>query len=489
MCVLAVDAGTSMIKTVVFDDDGTELAVIRQPTEVNRPRGGWAEQDMVRVWNAVMFTVREARTKAPDPIKLLALTAQGDGCWLVDDAGRPTGPAVLWSDARATEIVEAWRADGTLTEGFRRNGSLTFAGLPNAVLRWFAAHDPDRLARSSAALTCGGWLFLQLTGEVAVDVSDASAPLLDPSTRRYSDELCELFGLGPLTRLLPPVRDDDERVAGLRPEAATDLGLPAGLPVVLAPYDIASTAIGCGAVSPGQACTILGTTLCTEVVSDDLAAALAADEPSGLSIAFGPDGLLRAYPTLAGTEVLVWAAELLDLDSPQRLVDAAASVDSAPGLTFLPYLSPAGERAPILEPRARGTVWGLTLEHGRAHVARAVLEGLTMVIRDCLQASQLAATEIRLCGGGARNDHWTRLIADVTGVRVIRSADSEVGAKGAFLTGLVATGEEPGLAAAADGRLRLREPWPPDPGRRDHYAERYRDFIELRSVSRRGWRR
>lgn len=486
MCVLAVDVGTSMIKTVVFADDGREVAVTRVATEIRRPHPGWAEQDMDAVWAAVVRTVRDALAQAPDPVRFVALTAQGDGCWLVDDAGRPTGPAVLWSDGRAAGVVEDWRGRGVLEAAFRRTGSLTFAGLPNAILTWLGANDPDRLDRSAAALFCGGWVFLRFTGVVAVDESDASAPFLDPATRAYADDVIDLFGLSWARRLLPDVRGDDGRVAELTSEAADELGLPAGLPVVLAPYDIASTALGAGAVERGQACGILGTTLCTEVVRDGVDTA---GEPAGLTIALDSTGrVLRAFPTLAGTEVLGWAAGVLELDGPVELGELAKRADpGAGGVLFLPYLSPAGERAPFLDPHARGTWWGLSLEHDRTHVARSVFEGLSLVIRDCLVEAAADVTELRVCGGGAASDDWCQLIADTTGVPTVRPADTEVGAKGAFLVGLVATGAEPDLTRASERYVRIGATREPDPTRTREYAARFEDFRAVRDIAAQGW--
>ncbi|GGM80407.1 carbohydrate kinase [Longimycelium tulufanense] len=487
MSVLAVDLGTSMIKTVVFDDDGTEVAVRRLATEVHRARPGWAEQDMAAVWAAVTNTVRAAVAEVGDEVRLLALTGQGDGCWLVDSAGRPTGPAILWSDGRAGPIVERWRREGVLAEAFRRNGSLTFPGLANAILRWLAEHDPDRLGRSAAALTCDGWVFSRLTGQLVIDESDASAPFLDLGTRRYSPELQALFGMEWAGRLLPEVRRNGDRIGALTTEAAAELGLPAGLPVVMAPYDVASAALGVGAVSPGQACTILGTTLATEVVRD---AVDTSGEPAGLTIALDTPGhVLRAYPTLAGTEVIRWAMGMLGLQAPDQLgALAEQSPPGAHGLMFLPYLSPAGERAPFLDPKARGTLWGLTIEHSRSDVARAVFEGLSLVIRDCLLAAG-AAGELRVCGGGSVSATWCQVIADITGLPTLRSTDSEVGAKGAFLTGMVAIGAEPDLAAAAARYVRVHHAYEPDPERNRQYVQQYEDFLALRELARKGWQR
>ncbi|MFC7304650.1 FGGY family carbohydrate kinase [Streptomyces monticola] len=487
MSVLAIDVGTTMIKSVVFDDQGQELAVARLGTEVHRRHPGWAEQDMDTVWNAVVYTVRTALAEIDDPVWLVTFTAQGDGAWLVDAAGRPTGPAILWSDGRAGDVLSRWEREGVLEEAFRRNGSLTCSGMPNAIFSWLGSHDPQRLARSAASLTAAGWLFLNLTGEVAMDESDASAPFLDHESGDYDPRIIDLFGLTAYARLLPKVLGEEQRIAEITNEAAGQLGLPAGLPVVMAPYDIASTARGVGVVNPGQACSILGTTLCTEIVRKDVDTS---GEPSGINIAYrGRERVLRAFPTLNGAEVLGWAARMLRLEGPPELSELAFTVDPrSNGLMFLPYLSPAGERAPFLDPRARGAFWGLSLEHSRADIARSVFDGLSLVLRDSLEASRTTVTELRLCGGGANSDDWCQLIADATGVPTARSGDTELGAKGAFLTGLVLSGAESSMHSAAAKYVRMRSTWEPDPVRSAFYAEQYTAFLKWRTLARdAGW--
>ncbi|MBN6053906.1 carbohydrate kinase [Nonomuraea sp. RK-328] len=481
MAVICVDAGTTVIKAVGYDEEGAEVAVARRETRVSRPLPGHAEQDMDDVWDAVAHTVREVASLLEGPVGFVALTAQGDGAWLVDRDGRPTGPAILWNDARAAAVVDRWNRSGLTERAFRTNGSSAASGLPHAVLTWLNEHDPDRVTRSAALLTCGGWIFSRMTGELAADESDASAPFLDLRARSYSPELLRLFDLEWAERLLPELRDDGRRVAGLTAEAAGALGLPAGTPVVMAPYDIVSTAIGAGAVGAGQACSILGTTLCTETV----VAEPELDGPAvGITIAV-PGGYLRAFPTFAGVEVLHWACRMLGLAGPAELGElAAAAPPGASGLAFLPYFSPAGERAPFSDPLARGSFLGMSFEHGREHVARAVLEGLTLVVQDCLAASSAPARELRVCGGGSASDLWVRMIADVTGVPVLRSADSEVGARGAFLVGLAATGAASGIEAAADRHVRLRDAVRPEVGA---YRTAYKDFLALRETTAGTW--
>lgn len=488
MAVVCVDAGTTMVKAVLFDGAGRELGVVRQPTPVRRDATGASEQDMDAVWEAVVTAVRAVRQPHPEPVDLLAFTGQGDGCWLVDAAGEPTGPAILWNDARPGTVLERWDDAGVLTAAFRINGTLGFPGTSGAILRWLHDHQPDRLRASARALSCDGWLFSRFTGVLAVDESDAANPFLDVRTRAYSPELLELFGMPWVERLLPPVRDDRHRVEPLRRQAAEQLGLPAGVPVVMAPFDIPATAIGMGAITPGDACTVLGTTLSTEVV---LAEPDTSGEPAGMLL---PSGVERTYvrslAAMAGVEVIGWGMRLLGLDQPNWLSDLASSAaPGSGGLVFHPYLSPAGERAPFRDSAARGGLIGLSSTHTRAQVARAILEGTCCAVRDCLEFTRVRPAELRLCGGGAASRFWCQLLADVTGVPTSRSADAEVGAKGALISGLVATGRVGDPAGAGARLVRPQESFSPDPAAVARYQELFADFLATREALAPQWPR
>ncbi|MGN9839263.1 FGGY family carbohydrate kinase [Nonomuraea sp. H19] len=488
MAILCVDAGTTMVKAVMFDDEGRELQVARQATQVGRPRPGFSEQDMYGVWDAVVYTVRSLVHASREPVRMLAFTGQGDGCWLVGPDGRPTGPAILWNDARAAGIVDGWEAAGVLDDVFRINGSYGFAGTSGAILKWLRANDPDRLDASHKALYCGGWLFLRLTGEYAVEESDAAAPFLDIRTRAYSPEILDLLGMPWAERLLPDVRGDGDRIGQLQAVAAAELRLPAGLPVVMAPFDIPATALGIGAVAPGQACTVLGTTLST---GTPVAAVDTSGTPAGMTLPSGvPGGYLRSLAAMAGVEAIGWGMKLIGLDRPGWISDLAQTTDpGADGLFFHPYLSPAGERAPFRDTRARGSMSGLTFEHTRSHIARAMLEGMSYVVRECLEFTGTRATELRITGGGANSEFWCRLLADITGVPTTRSADSEIGAKGAFVAALVASGAEPSVPAAVKRYVVPRDVFEPDEERAALYDELYGDFLAIRDGIMNDWGR
>jgi erythritol kinase (D-erythritol 1-phosphate-forming) len=343
MLSVCLDMGTSMIKAVAFDEQGGERALVRRPMEVLRPKPGFAEQDMNALWDAVASSVREVVEQLDAEVEMLAFTGQGDGCWLVDEQGQPTGAAVLWNDARNAVRLQEWERDGTLERAFEINGSLGFPGLPNAVLPWLREHEPERVTRAHRSMFCDGWIFLRLTGEFGIDESDASVPLLDIRRGEYSDELLETFDLQWARELLPEIRRGESSLGKLSADAAAATGLQEGLPVVMAPFDIAATAIGCGAVDTGQACSILGTTLCTEVVADNVDTSGSA---AGFTIAMGvPDRYLRVFAAMAGTDVIDWAVATLGLSDAPELGELAARAEpGAAGLVVLPHPF-AGRRA------------------------------------------------------------------------------------------------------------------------------------------------
>jgi erythritol kinase (D-erythritol 1-phosphate-forming) len=381
------------------------------------------------VWAAAASVVAEV-APADGRVDLLAVTGQGDGCWLVDAAGEPVRPAMLWNDARASSTVDDWERDGLLEKAFRVTGSYGNAGLAHAQLSWLRATEPAAADRAATLLSCGSWLWSQLTGRRALDASEAGNPFLDATTGRYADGLLDELGLGWARRLLPEVVTGADRVAALTAAAAGPLGLAAGTPVALAPYDVPATALGVGATRPGDGFAVLGTTLCVGVVADD--PGLDRD-PAGMSLRTDGRWLL-AYATLAGTEVLEWARELLALDSAAALVALAGTAAHPAPPLVLPYLSPAGERAPFRDARAKGAALGLNLEHRPADVARGVLDGLSLAVRDCLAASGAAPDSLTVCGGGARSDAWCQLLADATALPVTRTTQDQVGALGAVLS-------------------------------------------------------
>jgi erythritol kinase (D-erythritol 1-phosphate-forming) len=474
---IGLDLGTSRVKAVRFSDDWRIEDSHGEPTTVSRPHPGWSEQHMESVWQAAS---RALAAVAAADVSLVAVTAQGDGCWLVDAAGEPVRPAILWNDNRAASQVDEWEADGTLDRAFRYTGCDGAPGLANAQLRWLAEHEPAALDRASALLSCSSWVFSRLTGERVQHVSDLHNPFLDACTGRPDDELLACFGLPWARELLPPAVTGSGAVHPLRGPLAEQLGLPAATSVVLAPYDVVCSAIGVGAVRPGDTAAILGTTLCVTAA----ATGPRLDRPrGGMSLPVGAGQCWQiAYATLAGTQVLDWMTVLLGLPDAAALFGLAGQAGGTELPLLLPYLSPAGERAPFRDSAARGALIGLTHDHGPAELARATVDGLTVTVLDCLRAAAVAPTRLALSGGGAHSDSWCQILSDATGLTVTAPDIPEPGARGAALAGAVSQGRYADLEQACAAAVRPGRSYQPRVEQRPHFEHLYRRLLAARAA-------
>lgn len=435
--LIGVDAGTSVVKAVAFTENGEVLRVAGRPTRTRAPHPGYAEQDLEEVLEAVGAVIR--KVAADEPVDLLGITAQGDGVWLLDGDGRQVRPPILWSDARAAEIVIAWLASGVAERAFRLSGNMLFPGAAAPILAWLEANEPESLRAATTAGYCKDAILQRLTGARATDESDASLPFFDPRTRAYSDELLELFGLSAWTGLLAPVDPSPAPLRPLSAEGAALTGLPVGLPVHAGPFDLCATMIGAGVGRAGDALVILGTTLGCGVLVDRVETD---GPPAGMLLCMPERGRwTRVMPAMVGTPSLEWALALTGSrrDDVDHLLDA--SPPGANGMVVLPFLAPAGERAPFVDPAARGQLLGLSLESTRSDIVRAVCEGIGYATRHCLQSAGLG-TEARvfLSGGGVRAARWRQALADVLQRPLALARQPETGARGAAMAALTAAG-------------------------------------------------
>jgi sugar (pentulose or hexulose) kinase len=435
--LIGVDAGTSVVKAVAFGDDGTALRVASRPIPTNVPASGRAEQDLEEVIAAVGAVIQEV-SRGGQP-ELLGITGQGDGLWLLDGEGRQVRPPILWSDARASGIVTEWTASGIAERAFRRAGNMLFPGAAAPLLAYVQREEPAALRAAVTAGYCKDAILQRLTGARVTDASDASLPFLDPRTRQYDDELLMLYGVSRWRDLLAPV---DHSPAPLRELSATGValtGLPAGTPVHAGPFDLCASMIGAGVRRPGDGLVILGTTLGCAVLADRVDTD---GVPAGMLLCMPEhDRWVRVMPAMAGTPSLEWALALIG--SRREDVDTllAASAPGAGGIVVLPFFAPAGERAPFVDPAARGQFSGVSLEATRADLVRAVCEGIAYAMRHCLESAGLGTeAQVSLSGGGVRSAEWRQILADVLQRPLALARQPEVGARGAAMAALAAAG-------------------------------------------------
>jgi len=440
---LGVDAGTSVVKAAIFDENGDALAVQGRSIPLMHDRGGIkgaVEQDFEVILATMSAVVSDAIAEAGQAPESVALTGQGDGCWVTDERFHPVRPALSWLDGRAGSLVDEWGKSGVLQEVYGICGGAMFPGAPAACLKWLDLNEPQVLDRAATAGYCKDALFGRLTGVRATDPSDASLPFGDGTGMGYSDRVLELTGLTDRRSLLAPIVAPVP-VAELHDEGAALLGLPAGTPVTSGPFDFPACGFGSGVGWPGtegDALLIVGTTLGCLVHRDDL---VTSGDAAGFSVSTGKPGQwLRAMPAMVGTASLDWVLRILGIEVSAVEGLLATSPPGANGVNVLPYLATSGERAPFVDPLAAGSISGMRLTTNRDDIVRAVCEGLAYTARHCFESAGRSG-RIVVTGGGSKSSNWMKVFADVLEEPLVLARTPEVGARGAVLAGAEARGE------------------------------------------------
>ncbi|MEB0055714.1 FGGY-family carbohydrate kinase [Variovorax sp. LG9.2] len=490
--VLGIDKGTSMIKSVIFDEAGSTVAVARRRVDVLHPQAGWHEEDPKRTWALCIETTREALATARligSDIAAIGITGHMGGAILVDAANLPVRNAIGWPDERAQSHLLKLEAEGALDGLFQISGNGLMPGNTALLLGWLAVHDPDSTARAATFLCAKDYLRLRLTGVAAIDPSDVSFVPGDIDGRTFSAELMRACGAEAWLERLPAIVASEKIAGHLQPEAAELTGLMEGTPVITGLGDGAAAALGIGALASGSAFTVLGTSCLNSLVLDGPHRA-----PHGLGFLFAMplDQYVRILPNTSGTMTMDWFLERFG--GPQHAdgswdfnameMAAAAIPPGAGGVLLLPYINGAGVLAPFADPLARGAFFGMSVHTTRDHLLRAVYEALCYSTRDCFAAMPEAPTSLKLSGGGAQSPFWGQLFADVCGVPIEIPESAESGALGVALLAGVAVGMWPDLEAAVQRTSRVSARYEPDPVQTKIYDGWFGLYQALRSTYR-----
>lgn len=483
---LGLDVGTSGVKAILVAQDGEVVASALTPLSMSTPHPGWAEQDPDAWWAATVASIRQLRAERPDAeVGGIGISGQMHSSVFLDRAGQVIRPALLWCDGRTTEqcaqITRRAGGEGRLRD-WVRNPALEGFTLPKVL--WLREKEPAAYGRLATVLLAKDFIRYRLTGALATEPSDASGTLMfDPAGQRWSDET--LSAVGVPRALLPDVGGSSEVLGRVTADAARLTGLAEGTPVVGGGADNACGAAGVGVVTPGEAVASWGTSgtvlapTAQPLVDPGLRAHTFSHVVPGVWYLMGV--------VLSAAGAFNWyhqqlARELDETPASRNALDAeAASVPpGAEGVTFLPYLQ--GERTPHRDASARGAFVGLSLAHSRAHLTRAVLEGICFALRDSvgiLQELGLSPQSLLLTGGGAKSPLLRRLQAEVYGLPVQTVNREEGPAYGAALLAAVGTGAFPDLAAAARATLTRSAPEVPDVAAHRAYDAPYARFRAL----------
>lgn len=454
--LIGVDSGTSVIKAVAFDLAGRQIDSASVPNSYDSGADGSATQSMQRTWLDCARALRELGEKVDGlagRTAAVAVTAQGDGTWLVDRHGEPLADAWLWLDARAAPTVERLAASPLNRARFEATGTGLNTCQQGTQMAHMDRHMPELLDRAGGALHCKDWLYLKLTGIQATDPSEASFTFGNFRSRAYDDTVIEALELGHRRHLLPDIVDGTVTTHPLGREAAAATGLAAGTPVSLGHVDMVMTALGAGVCggSGDAACSIVGSTgVHMRAVTADRVHLNA--EGTGYVIALPVPGLVTQVQTnMAATLNIDWilsvAGDLLRDDGRQLAhADLVGRLDgwlarSRPGqILYHPYISEAGERGPFVDAEARAGFVGLSGGHRFPDLVRAVAEGLGLAMRDCYAAMGAMPSELRLSGGAARSPALRSILSAAVRAPVRVSSREEAGAAGAAMMAAVAIG-------------------------------------------------
>jgi xylulokinase len=479
--VIGCDVGSQGTKGILLSLEGEVICEAYEGYAIDYPHPLWAEQPVERWVGALTAVIRQLLSNsgvAPENVRALSLATQVDGVIPIAADGQALYPAIIWMDRRASAQCEPVRQSLGTDQVFQETGLNIDATHVAPKIKWLAEHQPDVYERARYFLLPGSYMAHYLTGEVAVDYSNASSTLLlDVRTKTWSRHMGAAFDID-MTRLAP-VGAASAPLGNLRQEVADSLGLTTSTMVMIGCGDEHAACLGAGITQSGLVADIAGTAEPVCAASRELV--FDATRLVETHCHADPDLWLLENPGFVSGGNFRWLRDQFASGQTYALLDgeAAALPPGAEGLTFLPSLM--GAMAPTWNESARGTFAGFTLAHTRGHFVRALLEGTAYAVRDNtsqMQASGLPLREMRVVGGGAKSRLWNQIKADVTGLPVSVPAVTETTALGAAFLALVGLGAYSSLSEASDHIVQIRERIDPDPSTQAAYADayaRYRD--------------
>lgn len=450
--VMGLDISTTSAKAIIIDESGAVLAIGSSPQPISQPYPLWSEQNPQDWWDGMVLAIKQALTDAKltgEDISAIGLTGQMHGLVMLDANGEVLRPAILWNDQR-TQAQCDWMIE---TIGFELlielTGNRALTGFTAPKILWVRDNEPNVYAQCAHILLPKDYIRFKLTGEYATDLAGAAGTsLLNVAERAWSDEVIAALDIP--RSWLPQVHEGTAITGTITPEIAGLTGLKAGIPVVGGGGDQSAGAVGMGCVSSDKIGVTVGTSGVVFAPLDRYSY-----EPQGRLHAF-----CHAIPNqwhfmgvmLSAAGSLQWYRDTIapDISFDDLLAEVADIPAGSDGLFFLPYLT--GERTPHPDPDARGAFIGLTSRHTRAHMTRAVLEGVAFGLKDSFtliaEAGLPDEYEVRISGGGAKSPVWQQIIADVLGAKLVNVNTTEGGAFGAALLAAVGVGVFDSVEAA-----------------------------------------
>jgi len=487
--LLSIDIGTQSTRTALHDQNGRVVESYSTPNPLFTPRPGWAEEDPEGWWLGAVEGIREVLQAAevkPGEVAGIACDAQMHAAVPLGRDGALLSHAVqIWCDKRPARIVEEFNKRVDAVQSARKAGSPPLPAWWGFKLAWIKANQPDSYAQTGVFLAGAGYLAHCLTGQAAIDWSEASGSfLMDAQTLDWSPELVAALDLD--ADRLPPIHASSAVIGQVTPQAAAITRLQAGIPVMAGAGDLTCMLVASGLSEPGRAVDIAGTgaNLCfltPRPIMDpplmNLHHALPAWNPFGISEAGG--GSLKWFKdALCQAEVVRAQAEGR---SVYAIIDeqAARIEPGCEGLLYLPYLM--GERV-LGSPYSRGVFFGLTLRTNVGAMGRAIMEGVAFDLRRTLEIVESTGNTVECIyhtGGGARSHLWSQIKADIYHKPVLTLAEEEGGILGSAILAGVGAGVFADIPEGVRQCVRIGRRFEPDPSTASHYDRLFRLFKDL----------
>ncbi|MDI7277526.1 MAG: FGGY family carbohydrate kinase [Anaerolineae bacterium] len=489
MSLLGIDVGTTGCKAAVFSRDGRLLATAYAEYDVQRPQPGWAELDAARVWEQVKGTIRRAVT-APDAgeVQALAVSSLGEAMVPVTEDRQVLGPSILNFDVRGAEYLPGLQSALGEERLYRISGNTLGNHFGLTKLMWVQEHQPRLYERAWKFLPWGCFVPFMLGADPVVDYSLANRILLfDLEAEAWSREILAASGLDEAR--LPATAPTGTLIGRVPARLAAELGLPPGVAIVAGAHDQCANAVGCGVIDEGHAMWGMGTYTCIVPVYRERR------EPQGM-IARGLNTEHHAAPGRfvsfiynQGGALVKWFRDTFAALEHRRSRQSGqdvypelfAEMPSGPsGLVLLPHFAQTGPPHFIAD--SCGVIAGLHLDTPRGAILKAILEGTTFYLRECIESLPEAGIEVadyRAVGGGSKSEAWIQLCADVVGRPFTRPAITEAGALGAALIAGVGVGEFQSFEAGVEAMVRLERSFEPDPARQAAYDEWFARYRQL----------
>ncbi len=489
--LLGIDVSTTATKALLIDEHGAVVAVAATEYPFETPHPLWSEQDAALFWNGTMQSIRGVLEKScvdAKNIVAVGLTGQMHGATLLDAHGEPLRPCILWNDQRTQKQCDEITSRVGKEKVLRLTGNPVLTGFTAPKILWVRENEPEVYRRVAHILLPKDYARYKLTGEFFSDVSDSSGTsLFDVGKRTWSDEMLRALDIP--REWMPEVTESPIVSAKISADAARATGLVEGTPVVGGGGDQAAGAVGTGIVRPEIVSATLGTSGVVFAQSDEYRI-----EPQGrlhafchavpakwhlMGVMLSAAGSFRWYRDALGAHEK-GIAQQTNRDAYDVLTqDAANAPAGCEGLLFLPYLT--GERTPYPDPNARGAFIGLTVRHTKAHLTRAVLEGVSFGLRDSLElmrALGITTTQVRASGGGARSPLWRQILADVFDAEIVTVNITEGAAYGTALLAGVGAGIYRDVESACDAVIKTTSSNKPSDAK-SVYAKQYPRYRAL----------